>query len=82
MKYHALMGHLSTLRAFIPRPFSSTGCQLFFHREALLFGKSSSSLLLLFLFLGCFIRQKQRLGCVLNDANIELTLNSCNTFKK
>jgi len=81
MNYPALMGHLSTFRALIRPPFSPTGCHLFFHREALLFGKLSSSLLL-FLFLGCFIHQKQRIGCFLKDVNIELSLNGWNQFQK
>ena len=86
-KYPTLMGHLSTFRALILRSFSPTGCHLFFHRESLLFGKSSSYLLLLlllslFLFLGSLIHQKQLLGCVLNDTNIKLTLSSWNQFQK
>ena len=78
----ASMGYLSNFRALIPRPFSPTGCHLFLHQEALLFRNSSSSLMLLFLILGCFIHHKQRLGCILNDANIKLTLNSWNQFQK
>ena len=83
MKSPALIGNLSTFRALIPRPFSPTGCRLFFHREALLFGMSSSSLLLLLLFsfLGRFIHQQQQLACILNDAYIKLTLTVGISFK-